>query len=129
MDEIRQSRSRGGRNGEKRNPPAAGGFLDRGQARSVRGVDLARDEDLRACGDLGREGRELLLDGRDVGFGVALLRRIDEMAEGAAPLDVLEEPDAEAGSFVRAPDQPGNVRDDERVVAAPDDAEVRERAS
>ena len=38
------------------------------------------------------------------------------MAEQPAALDVLEEPDAEAGAPVRALDQAGHVGDHERAV-------------
>ena len=46
----------------------------------------------------GENCRELLLEHRDVGLGVARGGGVDEVAEQPAALDVLEEPDAEAGA-------------------------------
>ena len=46
------------------------------------------------------------------------------MQEDPRPLDVAEETVAEAGAFVRALDQAGNVGEHERAPAAGDDAEI-----
>ena len=64
----------------------------------------------------GGERGELVLDRRDVLSGVALRRGVDEMAEHAAALDVLQETDAEARALVRALDQARDVGDDERAA-------------
>ena len=94
------------------------------------GVALRRDENAGPPRDVGRELHELPLDRGDVRLGVAGRRGVDEMAEQAAALDVLQEPDAEPGAAVRALDQSRDVRHDERAgVVRRDDARGAARAS
>ena len=53
------------------------------------------------------------------------LRTIDQMDQHRAALDMAEEARAEARTLTRALDQAWNVRQDELVIAARDDAELR----
>ena len=118
---------------KKARPRRFAAARDRGDLRRRRRVVLRGHEDALARRELGLEGRELVLDRRDrllgVGVGVVRVERrgVHEVDEEARPLDVLEEPDPEAVPLVRALDEAGHVRRDERPEALPrDDAEVRD---
>src|SRR5437667_183842 len=76
-------------------------------------VAFRRDERAGTGGDLRREGRELLLQHRDVAFRIAGAGGVHEVTEKAAPLDVLQEPDAEPRPLMRPLDQTGDIGDDE----------------
>ena len=98
-------------------PRRCGGAADRLQALGI--ADTASHLDAtRARGRAatsGENGRELLLDHGHVVLRVAGGRGVDQVAEQAAALDVLQEPDAEPGAAVRALDQAGDVGHDERL--------------
>src|SRR5205814_10463955 len=107
--------------------PARGcGTGDRGWPIRIRnGVDLRSDENPGARGGLGRELPELLFEDFDVILRVSRAGGVDQMAEQAAPLDVLQKTDAEPGAAVGAGDQPRDIRHDQGpAVVAGDDPEM-----
>ena len=132
-DERPEAAARGSRDREEREAPPRG---RRGDGRDLGGrgrVVFRGHEDALASGELRLKGRELVLDRRDRPFGlgvrVGVAERgcVHEVDEEAGPLDVPQEPDPEAVSFVRSLDKPGHVRRDERAEALPGhDPEVRD---
>ena len=101
--------------------------------RIVQRVDLVGDDEHRLVLELlaggvpsGKE-RQLLHDHVEVldRFATARGRDVDQVDEHLGPFEVAEESMAEAMTRVRAFDQPGHVRHDERPLAGQaDDAEV-----
>src|SRR5262245_62741886 len=107
---------------EERKPAALGRAPNAAQTCRIRDrVALGGHDNARARRDIGGERRELTLDHGDVLLGVPGGRSVDEVAEDAAALDVLEEAEPEPRTAVSALDEPGNVGDDEGRVAVPFD--------
>ena len=97
--------------------------LDAG--RRLREVDLRPRDDARKREER-RRPRAELGDQRIVFRPRIGGRHVDQEAEDARPLEVLEEPDPETTPFRRALDQAGHVRHHERALRIRrDDAEVR----
>ena len=138
FEQQRQSLAGDRRHSVKRNP---GGLQMRAQAlepgRIVQRVDLVRGDDDRlvlqpfARGVAPGEQRELARDHVEILDRIAPSRRrhVDDVHEDAGPLEMAQEPMAEAVALVRPLDQSRHVGDDERAIAREaDDAEVRGRA-
>ena len=89
----------------------------------VHGVDLGERDDLGLFVEPRAIGGELAADRAVVGAGVGA-RRVDQMHQGAAALDMAEEPVAKAVALVRALDQAGNVGEHEVAPVDLDHAET-----
>ena len=87
-------------------------------------IDLVQCDDLDLVGELSVIGLELGAHGL-VGLAGMLAGRIDQMQQHAAALDMAEEAVAEARAFMRALDQPGNIREHEFAAVGIHDAELR----
>ena len=87
-------------------------------------VDLGERDDLGLVGQAFAISRELAADGAVIRAGV-FARRVDEVDERAATLDMTEETIAEPLALVRALDEAGNVGEDEIPPVDANDAEAR----
>ena len=90
----------------------------------VNRVDLVQRDDLDLVGEMSLIGFELGAH-RLVGLAGVLAGRVDQMQQHAAALDMAEEAVAEAGAFMRALDQAGNIRQHEFAAVGIHDAELR----
>jgi hypothetical protein len=98
------------------------------------GVKLGGCDDHRLFGEIGAKSGEFALDDFEILHGIARVRiaRVDQMDDEARAFEMLEKARAEAGAFMGAFDQTGNVGDHESATHAGrgvrigrDDAEVR----
>ena len=94
------------------------------ERRLVHRVDLRQRDDLGLFVEPRAIGGKLAAHRAVVGAGVRA-RRVDQMRQSAAALDMAEEPVAEAVALVRALDEAGNVGEHEVAPVDLDDAEAR----
>ena len=93
------------------------------ERRLVDRVDLRQRDNFGFLGKALAVSREFTADGAIVGAGIGA-RRVHEMDERAAALDMAQEPVAEAVALMRALDQAGYVGEHEVAPVDPDDAET-----
>ena len=90
----------------------------------VNRVDLVQRHDLDLVGEMSLIGLELGPH-RLVGLAGMFAGGVDQVQQHAAALDMAEKPVAEAGAFMRALDQAGNVGEHEFAALRVHDAELR----
>src|SRR5579864_1440298 len=127
--------SGGGRNRKERQAAFLRKFAQAVETFMVAGrVELGGDDKFRLRGQSFAEGPQFALNNFKIADRIAVGRvaGIDEVGDQARALDVPEEANAQAGAFVRAFNQAGQIRDDEsaaragrRVWIGGDDSEMR----